>query len=152
MRPGVVLLTFLLPAAAIPVCGQLTLIPRNATWAYLPSGPARANWQQPEFNDAAWMRGPAKLGYGDEEEPTVIPYDPQSAPTAIYFRYTFVVTNRASISSTTLRVLADDGVVVYLNGFEVLRRNMPTGIVTDSTFAVVNVEANEDAYLQSGFF
>jgi hypothetical protein len=151
MQRGV-LTVFCLLTAAIPAHGQLTLIPRNATWAYLPAGPAPANWPRLEFNDRAWLSGPAKLGYGDEEENTIIPYDPQAAPTALYFRHVFAITNRAAVRSTTLRVLADDGVIVYLNGLEVVRRNLPTGTVEHATFALANIEANEDAFIQSGFY
>jgi hypothetical protein len=151
MQRGV-LIVFCFVTAAIPVRGEFTLIPRNATWAYLQSGPAPANWQRLEFIDRAWLRGPGKLGYGDEEEQTVIAYDPQAPPSALYFRQLFTVTNRAAIRSSTLRVLADDGVIVYLNGLEVFRRNMPTGAVNDATFALANIEANEDAFIQSGLF
>jgi len=35
----------------------------------------------------------------------------------------------------TLEVLRDDGAVVYLNGTELWRTNMPTGTITHSTFA-----------------
>ena len=43
-----------------------------------------------------------------------------------------------------LRLLRDDGAVVYLNGAEVFRSNMPTGIVNQSTLASSSVPAGDE--------
>ncbi len=48
-----------------------------------------------------------------------------------YFRHTFNAANTAQ--SLDLSVLRDDGVVVYLNGTEIWRNNMPTGTITNTT-------------------
>ena len=39
----------------------------------------------------------------------------------------------SAITSLTLRLLCDDGAVVYLNGYEVARYNMPTGTISYTT-------------------
>jgi len=46
-----------------------------------------------------------------------------------------------------MQVLRDDGVIVYLNGVEVYRNNMPPGPVTYTTLASA-VAADENAYLE----
>jgi hypothetical protein len=46
------------------------------------------------------------------------------------------------VSALNLRVLRDDGAVVYLNGTEVFRSNMPTGPVAYNTLASGTVEDN----------
>ncbi len=73
-----------------------------------------------------WQRGFAELGYG-----------PPGGPRAIttYFRKRFTVADRASITALRLDLVRDDGAVVYLNGTEVFRSNMPAGPVTASTLA-----------------
>ena len=47
---------------------------------------------------------------------------PGARPLAAYFIKTFTVDNAASVSKLTLKTVADDGVVVYVNGTEVGRR------------------------------
>jgi hypothetical protein len=49
------------------------------------------------------------------------------------FRKSFTVTNAAAYTSPIVRARRDDGVVVYLNGTEIFRSNMPTGTVTHTT-------------------
>jgi hypothetical protein len=49
------------------------------------------------------------------------------------------MTNTAGFDSLIFKLLRDDGAVVYLNGVEVFRRNMPAGIITDSTLALTDV-------------
>ena len=41
----------------------------------------------------------------------------------------------AAVGGLTLRLLRDDGAVVYLNGTEVVRSNMPTGTIAYTTRA-----------------
>jgi hypothetical protein len=52
-----------------------------------------------------------------------------------YFRHEFSVSNPAAYADLTLRVIRDDGVVVYLNDVEVARSNMPGGVIGFDTFA-----------------
>ena len=50
--------------------------------------------------------------------------------------------------SAILRLLRDDGAVVYLNGSEVFRTNMPTGAISYSTLASTTVVgADESAFV-----
>jgi hypothetical protein len=61
----------------------------------------------------------AQLGYGDQDEVTVVPFFTDVSGRkniTTCFRHAFVVTNVAAFSNLTLRVLRDDGAVVYLNG------------------------------------
>ncbi|MCU0858797.1 MAG: hypothetical protein MUC65_10400, partial [Pontiellaceae bacterium] len=54
----------------------------------------------------------------------------------------------SAVTSLTLNLLRDDGAVVYLNGTEVLRDNMPSGTISYLTLASSTV-GNED---ESTFF
>lgn len=61
-------------------------------------------------------------------------------PTTHYFRQNFNYTGDPRAQrSLQLRLLADDGAVVYLNGTEIYRRNMPDGAVNHTTSALQNV-------------
>ncbi len=125
-----------------------SLILPGATWKYLDNGtvPAAA-WRSNLFNDAAWLSGPAQLGFGDGDEGTVLNRTNANGTTNIsfYFRRAFTVANPATVSMLSMRVMRDDGVVVYLNGAEVFRNNMPAGTPTATTLALTNATTFEES-------
>jgi hypothetical protein len=59
--------------------------------------------------------------------------------TTYYFRHGFNVSGNPGGARARLRVMVDDGCVVYLNGREVLRVRMPAGPVAYETMASENV-------------
>jgi len=123
------------------------LIPQGAVWKYLDDGSNQGTaWRSTNFNDGAWSSGPAQLGYGDNDEATVVKFGPNSANKFVttYFRRTFPVTNLAEVTALVLRLLHDDGAVVYLNGDEVFRSNMPTGTIAYTTFAASGLSSPEE--------
>jgi len=125
------------------------LIAEGASWKYLDDGSDQGSaWQSLGFNDNLWLAGPAHLGYGDGDEETVLSFGPNAANKFIttYFRHAFSVANPASIVDLTLKLLDDDGSVVYLNGIEVLRNNMPIGGVNYLTPAVSAVGSRENHF------
>lgn len=121
-----------------------TIIPAGSTWRYLDDGSDQGTaWTAINFDDLAWKSGAAELGYGDGDEATVVlRTNVVSGTTNItfYFRKEFNVANPAAVSNVTLRVERDDGAVVYLNGTEVHRGNMPAGAITYTTFASAAIE------------
>src|SRR4030095_264087 len=123
---------------ATSVLGQVSLIAPNATWRYLDTGVDQGTaWKNSGFNDASWKSGTGEFGYGGGDETTVISYgpDPNAKYTAYYFRHTFNVANPNAFSSLTMVLNYDDGAVVYVNGAEVYRINMPAGNPTYATLA-----------------
>ena len=135
-----------------------TLIPRRVTgqpgavWKYLDNGSNQGTaWKETAFNDSTWASGPAPLGYTDSHIVTTVfsPPTPNRYITT-YFRRSFNVTNAASIEALNLNILRDDGVVVYINGTEVARQNMPAGTITYLTNAASIVDgSNETTYFAS---
>jgi hypothetical protein len=130
---------------------QSVLVPAGALWKYLDTGADQGTaWRTPAFNDSGWKTGAAELGYGDGDEATLVAYGPNSTAkfTTTYLRRAFTVADPSAYGGLRLRVLRDDGAIVYLNGTEVFRTNMPTGAVTASTFASsVVLDANERTYI-----
>jgi hypothetical protein len=135
-------------AAGAPT--TVTLIPAGSIWKYLDSGTNQGTaWRAVSFNDSAWKSGPAQLGYGDGDETTIVSYgrDPKKKNITTYFRRAFNVTDPAKFTSLTLGLLRDDGAVVYLNGTEVLRSNMPAGTIAFKTMASTAIDgAGETAF------
>lgn len=128
------------------------LVPLSSEWHYYDLGQAPPNqtggvtWKQNEFNHSSWAEGPAQLGYGDGDEETTI----SSSTLTGYFRQTFIVDDTGDYSGLTLQLTYDDGAVVYLNGAEVWRVNMPTGNINYNTFASSSSEENAQATLSLG--
>jgi hypothetical protein len=132
-----------------------TLIPVGAVWKYLDNGSNQGtNWRTVGFNDGGWASGSAELGYGDNDEATVVSYGSNSSLKHIttYFRRAFNVTNAAAVTELTLRLLRDDGAVVYLNGVEVYRTNMPSGSISYTTLASSALgEPAEETFVSTSF-
>jgi fibronectin type 3 domain-containing protein len=137
-----------LVALAGSLFGQTTFIPAGATWKYLDTGVDQGTaWRAVGFNDGAWASGPAQLGYGDGGEATVVGYGPSSTAKYVttYFRKSFTITNPASVLALALELVRDDGAVVYLNGTEVVRSNLPTGTIAYSTLGTVAIGGADES-------
>ena len=139
--------------------GQTILVPKGSVWKYLDNGSNQGTaWQAADFDDSSWKSGPAQLGYGDGDEATRV--EDNATPGYVstdtnryittYFRTAFEVTDPSVFQNLTLKLLRDDGGVVYLNGVEVFRSNMPTGSVNSSTIASAAVGGtDESAYFDT---
>jgi hypothetical protein len=113
-----------------------------------------AEWNQPGFDDSAWEEGPTGIGYGDEDDETVLE-DMRCVPIegagegenrcadggylAFFARASFEAPAIGEGQRLRLVVSYDDGFVVYLNGAQLGRINMPDGPVSGSTAAVAAV-------------
>lgn len=114
------------------------LIPLDAEWKYLDDGTDQGfKWRENVFDDSAWKSGYAELGYGDGGEATIVSYGPNIHRKYIttYFRRHFAINNASLYKDLIIRLQRDDGAVVYLNGKEVYRTNMPNGDITSDTLA-----------------
>lgn len=115
------------------------LIPLGSTWKYYDGASAPgATWNELGFTDSSWAQGPAQLGYGDGSINTTISYgtDANNKRITAYFRHSFTVADASQINQLDLELMRDDGGVVYLNGVEIYRSNMPSGTISDSTLAL----------------
>jgi hypothetical protein len=137
---GVLTLVLSLFLANVAAAQNITLVPIGSMWRYLDDGtdPGTA-WRLSGFVDSAWPVGPAKLGFGDGDEATVISRTSPAGATnlAFYFRHAFEVANPVSATNLLVRMRRDDGAVVYLNGIEIFRSNLPPGPITATTLALM---------------
>ena len=87
------------------------------------------------FDDSAWGQGPAPLGYGDNPA-TVLGFGADdNRHITSYLRHQFHVENPDGFNGMALTLQVDDGAVVYLNGTEIVRQNLPEGIIDFLTSA-----------------
>ena len=131
-------------------------VAKGSIWRYTDQGLdfTQTPWSLPNYYDSVWSQGPAPLGYSDNGLLTGITTFLGWGPTAAnknpacYFRQEF----SADVlpSSLTLNVRCVDGVVLYLNGAELVRFNMPAGPVGFTNLAAGPVSgADEYTYLSS---
>ena len=114
----------------------VSFIAAGSEWKYLDDGSDQgAKWYAVGFDDGKWRTGPAPLGYGDTQ-PTVVETGPATSKhVTTYFRRTFDVRGASRVYTLKLRLRRDDGAVVYLNGKELARSNMPEGQIGFRTMA-----------------
>jgi hypothetical protein len=127
---------------SIPV----SLVATGSVWKYLDTGVDLGTaWVSGGFDDSSWLSGPGELGFGDGDEATVLNRLAGGNPIiTYYFRHTFQVPDVSAVPGLALELYRDDGAIIYLNGVEVFRNNMPAGPVNFLTFAFL---ANDDGNL-----
>lgn len=129
------------------------LVPAGSEWKYRDDGTDLGNaWRVVDADDAGWSRGPAPLGYGDAGLGTTIGFGGDAAAKHVtsYFRREFEVPDPSRVVTLVLGLMRDDGAVVYLNGTEIHRSNMPTGAITAATLASDSVgSADETTFFET---
>lgn len=124
---------------------KLTLVKEGSEWRYAKgtADPGR-KWTSPDFDDSKWESGLAELGYGDDPMTTVDGGPAGKRTITEYFRQSFDVADPGFYKDLTIRLKRDDGAIVYLNGKEVHRVNLPRGAITPATPATREVKGLEE--------
>ncbi len=127
---------------------EQTLITTAATdWKYWPgtSFPA-TNWRLSSFTPAAgWSTGQAPIGYG---EVVGLPLNTvisgmQNSYVSLFCRKNFTIAPGELPSALLLRYSMDDGVIIWINGVEVARRNRDGIQQNPSITTTASAEATE---------
>ncbi len=92
----------------------------QVNWNYY-TGPGQppANWNTIAFNPGSWSVGPGGIGYGDNDDSTII-----AQTTTLYMRTEFILLDTSEISVGLLGIDYDDSFIAYLNGVELSRFNV----------------------------
>ena len=149
----------ILPGIAIPAFSQTVIFPFGSTWKYLDNGSNQGTaWRTTSFSDLSWKSGPGQLGYGDGDEATKVSYGGVSTNKYVttYFRMAVTITGKANFASFKMEFKRDDGIIIYVNGTEVKRSNMPSSTVTYTTLASTAASddgsAIQSATIATGYF
>lgn len=129
------------------------IISQGSNWKYLDDGSNQGNgWISTSFDDSSWKSGNGELGYGDGDEVTTVGFGPSSSSKFVttYFRHHFTLSSeQVNAISYTLSLKYDDGAVVYVNGTEVARANMPAGIIDYSSNALSAIGGSSESTFTS---
>jgi hypothetical protein len=131
---------------AEPTLVPLITLDSATLWRYDQSGvDPPPNWMARDFDDSSWAEGAPLLAddAGALPEPIRTPLQ-RGIKISFYFRKAFNFSGDPATASLRLRHVVDDGVVLYLNGVEVLRTGMPAGGITPTVLA--NRSVNNAAY------
>lgn len=118
-------------AGLLEPCYDVDLVAPGSLWKWwtpAATDVVPAGWNQPGFaGESAWNNGFSPLGFGTSRAVTntgVLP----TGVYATYFRIAFEAADpQVFQGDLRLTLTRNDGVVVYLNGVEILRRNLPWG-------------------------
>ncbi|HBF19370.1 MAG TPA: hypothetical protein DDW81_04680 [Cryomorphaceae bacterium] len=123
-------------------------IAKGGSWKYDTTATdlSATSWTSLSYNDSAWAYGDAIFGYGNGNDVTTLDYgaDANNKYTTHYLRHIFDVDDASKYDSLIFRVMRDDGVVVYVNGTEAFRQNMPSGSIGFNTFASTAVGGGDE--------
>ena len=107
-----------------------TLVNATDTWKYNDNGVSLDNtgWTSPDYDDSSWNSGAAPLGYGKNQTTNLTQYKQ-----TYYFRKTIDIDEIPA--SVSMDYVIDDAFVIYVNGVEAGRYNLPNGTITYNTNA-----------------
>ena len=120
-------------------------------WVYNESGEDQGSeWATSSHNEQqGWLTGKGGIGF---ESGSTIPistrlsFPGRNDPYVVtyYFEKEFNLKQNEleNLKSLIIRHAIDDGALVHINGKEVLRVNMPDGIISSSTLAANNIEVD----------
>ena len=119
-----------------------TLFGRGSSWRFNDTGANLGTaWQANSFNDtgAGWSEDTGDFGFGDGQATQIA----NNNQITTYFRKTFNFSPE-NFDTATFSFKRDDGAVVYLNGEEIFRNNLPTGNILSSTTATAGVGGEDE--------
>lgn len=127
---------------------EKTIFTTGSNWKFYDKGSLDGvNWKaaSTSYDDSSWSSGAAIIGYDyNNMHPDIVTETSGNRP-CYYFRKSFTLSNTPSESDIFyLNYVIDDGMIVYVNGTEAGRYNMPSGNVSYSTVASTYAPNNPD--------
>ena len=129
----------------------LNIISAADEWNYNnPNSNLGSGWQTNSMSTSAWVNLNGSFGYGRNENTTI----PRAKTN--YFYKSVNIGTPALYSTMDFSISYDDGAVVYVNGVEVKRLNIPLGVINYNTaapntnFTVWETFSIPSSYFQAG--
>lgn len=131
---------------------QETIIANGDDWHYYDQGYLSADWYTKPL-DQNWKTGKTPIGYGDRKVVTPIRFgtDPENKDITKYFKKEIYIKDD-KYRAYEFRIMHDDGFVLYINGKELYRGNMPNGTATSKMLAITTIQGREEAEFKIRIF
>ncbi|MBW3085261.1 hypothetical protein KEM60_01458 [Austwickia sp. TVS 96-490-7B] len=118
-------------SAADPAPVTLEPLVAGSTCSYLnPKAAPPQGWSGVSVDESGWSKGALPMGHQEK-----VATDIGIPAKTTYHRCAFTIPASHTAQSATINVRVDDGAVLYLNGVELARTNMPSGPVGFDTSA-----------------
>ncbi|GAA4460298.1 hypothetical protein GCM10023093_02690 [Nemorincola caseinilytica] len=153
-------LTFNMQAKAY---ARSILMPYGSIWKYYVGSDLGTAWRASFYSDGSWtLSTGGHMGFGETWTTTCIPAGPSGCtagcipggsctkyPTS-YFRRILSIPDPTLYDSVRFSVFRDDGIVMYVNGNEVWRDNMPAAptVINYNTTAPNNINGTTGQYAE----
>jgi len=120
----------LLGSAALGQAAGIEFFSTNATWGLFKgrteaSSPDLGAWRRLDFDASAFVEAQAPFTYGEGYTYGTVLSDMRNQYGCIFLRRTFVASNVTELAALRFGAKVDDGFVVWLNGLEMQRVNVP---------------------------
>ena len=133
------------------IFSQDSLIKNGDYWHYYDAGALNTDWAKiTDFEQ--WKSGESPLGYGDGKIITELYFgkDPHKKHITKYFKKKIFIDSR--FVAFEFKIQRDDGAVVFVNGKELFKDNMPNATINFNTEAISTVKGDEEQIFNQHFF
>ncbi|GGH00577.1 hypothetical protein GCM10011416_18980 [Polaribacter pacificus] len=154
MKKRLTILTFLiLFFSFLPLVAQEKIIKNGDEWKYYDQGNLSKNWFL-KTKSTSWKKGITPIGYGDNKVSTIINFGQAEDNKDItkYFEKEIILTDAKEFLGYEFKLQRDDGAVIYINGVELFRDNMPNTTIDASTLALTFVDIENEDIFHNTFF
>lgn len=130
---------------------QVTIIKDQDYWHFYDNGYLDDDWVKLE-NFSDWKKGKSPLGYGDKKNNTILDFGNNKEKKHItkYFKKKIFLDKE--YVAYEIKIKRDDGAVVYINGKEILKDNMPNVTINSTTLAVNTIKKEAERIFNQHFF
>lgn len=124
---------------------QEVLIQNGDSWSYYDNGYLENDWYKKQ-NYQDWKKGSTPIGYGDRIVTTEINYgnNPDDKEVVKYFTKKITLKDVSKFKGYEFRLQRDDGAIVFVNGEELYRDNMPEGHISNVTKSIRVIDVEEE--------
>ncbi len=130
---------------------QEKIIKNGDNWNYFDKGYLDHDWYKNK-NYKNWKTGYSPLGYGDKSIVTKLNYgkDADNKELIKYFTKHITIKDISKYKGFEFKLRRDDGAIIYINGKELYRDNMPDGHIIKSTRAlhVINIPEEKAFFIK----
>lgn len=120
------------------------IINQGDSWNYLlPQSEPSSSWKLLDFDDSNWNEGNSGIGYGDNDDETIIP-----STVSLFARKIFTIEDTSIVDKIFFHIDYDDGFAAYLNGVEFARANL--GYVGSTIRYDQTADGNHEAQIYGG--